>query len=231
MTDEESSKEAISYVKAHHRELIDHFVRDIKPTKSPVSIFMAGSPGAGKTEFSKHLIDEILGAQGKIVRIDPDEIRFWLPQYIAGKAELFQGAVSVGVNKIHDYVKSKSISFLLDGTFSELDRARDNIQLSLKKNRAILIQYVFQPPEVAWKFTQEREKVEGRNIQRNDFIRQFVNSRNVVSTIKHEFGNKVQVDLIERNVSMDTYQFTFNIDNIDKYLIRKYSENDLDKLV
>lgn len=224
-------KQATDFVKKHQKEIIKQFIGDVQPVAKPISIFMAGSPGAGKTEFSTHLINEILGAKDKIVRIDPDAIRIWLPQYIPGKAELFQGSVSTAVNKLHDYVKSKSYSFLLDGTFSKLDRARNNIQLSLDKGRPILIQYVVQPPEVAWGFTQDRERVDGRNIRKEDFIEEFIAARDTVSTIKKEFGDKVQVDLIERNLKTKKYDITFNIDNLDRYLPKKYSKEDLERLI
>lgn len=225
------SKAAVSYIKQHKSKLIEQFVGNVKPVSKPVSIFMAGSPGAGKTEFSVHLIEEILGAQDKIVRIDPDEIRLWLPQYVPGKAEYFQDAVSVGVNKLHDYLKSKSYSFLLDGTFSSKSIAESNIQLSLDKKRQILIQYVIQPPEVAWQFTQDREQVDGRNITRENFIEQFIASRDVVAGIKMKFQDKVRVDLIERNLKTGEYNPTFNINNIDRYLAKKYSKEELEKLI
>lgn len=186
--DERISEEATSYVKAHQKELIEHSVGLVRPVSKPVSIFMAGSPGAGKTEFSTHLIEEILGAKYVIVRIDPDEIRTWLPQYEPGKAELVQGAVSTAVNKIHDFVKRKSYSFLRDGTFSKYEQAAKNVQLSLDKRRPVIIQYVIQPPEIAWQFTQARELVDGRNIRREDFIEQFIAARDTVSAIKNTFG-------------------------------------------
>lgn len=231
MSDEDLIKESVTYAKVNQKEIVRKFVGKIKPTKTPVSIFMAGSPGAGKTEFSKYLIEDILGARDSIVRIDPDEIRVMLPQYVDGKAELFQAAVSICVSKIHDYVKNKSISFLLDGTFSNYEKAKENVTLSLRKGRSVIIQYVVQPPEVAWKFTQDRELVEGRNIKRENFIEQYVNSREVVSRIKKEFGSKVQVDLIERDTIKNTYQFSFNVENIDKYLDKKYSIKELESII
>ncbi len=230
-SDTEISSEAVEYIKSHKQELLNKFCSGYLPQSKPVSIFMAGSPGAGKTEFSKALIELIPEYKSSIVRIDPDEIRLWLPQYIPGKAELFQEAVSSGVSKLHDYVKSKSISFLLDGTFANLARARQNVQMSLDKNYAVKIQYVFQPPEIAWQFTQEREKVEGRNIKRESFISQYLNSRETVAIIKEEFGNLIEVDLIERDVIKNTNNILFNVDNVDRYLSKKYSKSDLESLI
>lgn len=231
MTDEQRAEEAVAYVKVNQKQLLNHFVADVQSTRKPVSIFMAGSPGAGKTEFSKHLIDEIMGAKGKIVRIDPDEIRVWLPQYKEGRAELFQEAVSTAVSKIHDHVKSKSISFLLDGTFSSLDHAQKNIQLSLDKGRSVRIQYVIQPPMIAWNFTQDREKVDGRNIKRDDFIQHFIKARDTVASVKKIFGTEIQVDIIERDISLNSYSMQLNVGNLDKYLPRKYSKKDLEQLI
>lgn len=230
-SDEELSNESIDFVKENQKEIIKRFVGNVEPVAKPISIFMAGSPGAGKTEFSTHLINEILGAKDKIVRIDPDAIRLWLPQYVPGKAEFFQGAVSTAVSKIHDYVKSHSYSFLLDGTFSNLNRAINNIELSLDKGRLVLIQYVVQPPEIAWKFTQDRERVDGRNIRKENFIDEFIDARENVSIVKNRFGDKVRVDLIERNLKTKKYDIMFNIDNLDSYIPKKYSKDDLEKLI
>jgi UDP-N-acetylglucosamine kinase len=61
---------------------------------------MAGSPGAGKTEFSKNFINILVKKEPsrKVVRIDPDEIRAWFPEYNPKRSELYQSAVSLGVD-------------------------------------------------------------------------------------------------------------------------------------
>lgn len=60
MTEEEKtiSDAAIKYIKGHKDELIRCFAdtATFLPTITPVTVFMAGSPGAGKTEFSKRFI-------------------------------------------------------------------------------------------------------------------------------------------------------------------------------
>lgn len=79
-TDEELSKAAIKHMRQKEilNSLIARFCDPIKyPDDShPISVFMAGSPGAGKTEFSKNLIKEI--GHG-VIRIDPDEVRNLIP--------------------------------------------------------------------------------------------------------------------------------------------------------
>ncbi len=88
--------QAIEYIKNHKQELIDQFTNDAicPPQPHPISVFMAGSPGAGKTEFSKNLIKKF-GVQ--VVRIDADEIRDFIPHYDKRNSSAVQGASALGV--------------------------------------------------------------------------------------------------------------------------------------
>ncbi len=72
------------------------------PEDEPVSVFMAGSPGAGKTEASIELLAFVEENFAEILRIDPDELRHEFPSYTGDNSWLFQPAVSVLVEKIHD---------------------------------------------------------------------------------------------------------------------------------
>ncbi len=202
---------AIRYVKKNHKEITKRIVGDVLPTDNAVAIFMAGSPGAGKTEFSIHFIEKQFGSNS-IVRIDPDEIREELPKYNGKNAYLFQGAVSLMIEKVLDYVFRKNIHFLLDGTFSHLEVARKNIKRAISKNRLIQINYVYQPEDVAWGFTQEREKVMNRRITKEIFDDSCKNAKMVVAKIKEEFRENVKVDLIVRNVKTNKYKYYFNKD-------------------
>ena len=58
----------------------------------PVSVFMAGSPGAGKTEASKALLATVEEEGAKTVRIDPDELRSRFEGYTGGNSWLFHPA-------------------------------------------------------------------------------------------------------------------------------------------
>lgn len=168
MTDTETlSKAAMAYVKTNARELVYAYAdpEKILPDRTPVSVFMAGSPGAGKTEFSKRLIEELFSdGRGRVVRIDPDEVRKLLPGYTGSNAHIFQGAVSVAVDKIHDHVLRHNQNFILDGTLSDFERAKHNIERSLEKQRTVFIFYIYQDPIIAWQFTQRRELKEGRRV-------------------------------------------------------------------
>ncbi len=103
------------------------------PEEEPVSVFMAGSPGAGKTEASIELLALIEENGTEILRIDPDDLRHEFTHYTGTNSWLFQKGVSVLVEKIHDLALKQKQSFLLDGTLSNYQKAEQNISRSLKK--------------------------------------------------------------------------------------------------
>ena len=96
MTEQETEIEtqAIIFAKANRtriaRELTD--LGKYPADQQPVSIFMCGSPGAGKTEASKAFI-EVFDETG-IIRLDPDELRVYFQEYTGKNSYLFQKAVS-----------------------------------------------------------------------------------------------------------------------------------------
>lgn len=223
--DQRISDEAIVWVKSHQKDIVQKFAGACPPASDiPVSIFMAGSPGAGKTEFSKNLLALLWES---IVRIDPDEVRNYLPQYTPGKAHLFQGAVSIAVEKVHDHVLQKKKDFLLDGTFSNLGIARSNIARSLDKHRIVLVQYVYQDPLVAWDFTKKREAIEGRNIPKESFIEQLFAARDNIDFLKAEFGDRVKIDLVRRNVQTGEYDMENDVQKIADRVLVGYAKGDL----
>ncbi|NCN07973.1 AAA family ATPase [Candidatus Parcubacteria bacterium] len=206
------------------------------PEDTPISIFMAGSPGAGKTEFSKRLI-ELFDTDGgnKIVRIDPDELRDFIPGYDGNNSYLFQTAVSLITEKIHDLVLINKQSFLLDGTFSKYDKAVDNVKRSISKGRTTFIFYIYQRPEVAWRFTQAREIVEGRHIPKGTFIEQFLGSRDVVEKIYRNFSKQVLVYLVKKDFETHKVENIVLLepskDGVEDYLGKLYNVDELEKIL
>jgi predicted ABC-type ATPase len=189
------------------------------PEDCPVSIFMAGSPGAGKTEASKELIEEV---GGPLLRIDPDDLRHEFRGYNGANAWLFQGAVSILVERILDVAFKQKQSFLLDGTLSNYEKAKQNVERSLRKNRAVQVLYVYQEPRQAWAFVQEREALEGRHIGLEAFIGQYFEARKVVNALKKEFGKAIEVDLLMKNINGSHRFVKSNVDQIDNHIPEKY---------
>lgn len=197
----------------------------------PVSVFMAGSPGAGKTEASIELLAKVEADGSEILRIDPDELRNEFPSYTGDNSYLFQSAVSVLVEKIHDFALKQKQSFLLDGTLSHYLKAEQNIARSLKKGRMVQILYVYQEPMLAWEFVQSREAVEGRGILPEHFVKQYFAARNVVNRLKTHFGSDLKVDLLLKNTDNSHKLYKAGVDQIDNHIPEKYTSADLENLL
>ncbi len=201
------------------------------PDEFPVSVFMAGSPGAGKTESSTNLIKRLTQHSHSVLRIDSDELRSRFSEYNGKNSDLFIGATSILANRIHDVAIENKQSFIFDGTLSKLDISRANIQRSLDRKRFVQIVYVYQEPIQAWAFVKAREKKDGRRIPREAFIDQYFMARGNVNCLKKEFGNAIKVDLIVKNIDGTDFSYRENIDVIDNYIPEKYTKEDLEKLI
>ncbi len=229
--------EIIDRAKAYARALAKKLVPEMTnidlypPDLNPVSVFMAGSPGAGKTEASKALLNDIEGEDSKTVCIDPDELRYLFPEYSGDNAALFQPAISILVDKIHDRILKNAQNFLLDGTLSHYRIAKSNIERSLKRNRFVQILYVYQEPAMAWEFVKIREKLEGRRILPNHFVEQYFAARKVVNQLKLEFGRDIVVTVLLKNLDGSDKVYRASVDNIDNHIPEKYSESDLFELI
>ena len=130
------------FIKNNKELLIEKFAKleSIPSKDSPFSIFMAGSPGAGKTEFSKAFIksNSLISA----VRIDADEIKEIIPQYNGHNSDVVQGASALGVEKIYDFALKNNQNVIIDGTFANYKISYSNIKRSIKKNRIVGIFYI-----------------------------------------------------------------------------------------
>jgi UDP-N-acetylglucosamine kinase len=235
MTEEEEKirDEAIAYAKKHKHarcaELTD--TSTYPPEEAPVSVFMAGSPGAGKTESAKEIIAELERRQPeapKVLRIDPDDLRGEFPGYTGANSWLFQYATSIWVDKMHDLALEQSQTFLLDSTLSNLKRARLNVRRSLKRGRPVTIWYVYQSPLVAWEFVQAREEEEGRRILPDLFIEQYFAARDVVNALKQEFGANIEVDLLLKPNDQTVKLVQQGIDRIDTHVPERFTRQQLE---
>lgn len=219
-------KEALFFIKKHKKEIIERFASRINfpSVQNPESYFMAGSPGAGKTEFSRVFINDLMNTDHskRIVRIDLDEIRDLIPESKKMDCNLFTKAASKGVEILFDYAHHNSQNMLLDGTFSKYEISLKNIKRSLDKNRKIVILYLYQDPLVAWRFTKIREKLEKRFISKQLFIQSFLAAKQNVNKIKSVFASKITLNLIIKDLENDIAKYHINIDNVDSYLKCEY---------
>ncbi|MCF6263902.1 MAG: zeta toxin family protein [Xanthomonadales bacterium] len=230
---QQTQKNALTFARKNKKAIARDFTDKAiySPEDEPVSVFMAGSPGAGKTEASIALIEDLSAGGMQVLRIDPDELRNHFPEYCGSNSWLFQGAVSILVERIHDLVLKQKQSFLLDGTLSNYDIAARNIARSLKKGRVVQILYVYQKPELAWEFVLARERAEGRKIPVERFIEQYFAARNVVNRLKNEFSEAIGVDLLLKNNDNSNRFYKAGIQQIDPHIPEAYSPEELAELI
>ena len=203
-----------------------------KADSNPLTILMAGSPGAGKTEFSRRLVqkfEEMFSV--KIVRIDADEFRVLFPQYTGQNSNVVQGACAIGVEKLYDSVLKNQQDVIIDGTFANYEKSIDNIERSLHKGREVAVFYIYQDPVVAWDFTKKREHLEGRNIPKDVFVQAFLRSRENVNRAKAHFGKNITLHLVTKNYVNNDIDYKIDIENVDQFLGKVYSKDELDKII
>lgn len=229
MNDEELSVEAYRFIKTNKQQIIERFCSSCKSVATPVSIFMAGSPGAGKTEVSRSLSRRFKTIP---VRIDADEIRALCPSYIGANAHVFQRAANKGVNMLYDHVLEHRMHAILDGTFAYAEALR-NIQRSIDRNRKVELWFIYQDPIKAWEFTKAREVEEARHVNKETFIHGYLMSRQNAIQAKEEHNASLVLNLLIQNVDNSDGVLRFNIkaNELDRYIGSVYTEDDLNKLL
>ena len=228
-TDAQLIDEAVRWAKANRKA----FAKTVTSAemfpgeKRPVAVFMAGSPGAGKTEASKALVSEL----GSFLRIDPDEYRQAIPGYDGTNSSLMQRAVSYLVAAVLDRAFALNQSFLLDGTLSSYEVAEKNVQRCLDKDRQVQVVYVYQEPHLAWQFVQARELVEGRGIPAERFVHQFFESRAVVDRLKAKFTMDIKVDVLLKNIDGSSGKYLANVPSLKSAVPIPHTEDEVAKMV
>ena len=234
-SEKKQRQEAVDFVRNNSAVLCERFasINNSPTVQRPISIFMAGSPGAGKTELSKNLIT-IMVAMLKTslpVRIDPDDIRPHLPHYNGQNSYVVHSAASLAVAKILDCVLKHRQNFILDTTFAGFETAKKNVERCLKHERPVLLFYVFKEPEIAWKFTKARELTEGRLVPKEVFIEAFFTARDNVNQIKREFGQFVILNYYHADFTKKAYDMRAGLSSIDEVLNFRYSKEDLREIL
>lgn len=223
--------DAVLYIKTHEDVLISRFCPSsiCHSVENPITLFMAGSPGAGKTEVSKGLVKRFHDAP---IRIDADEIRSMCRGYEGNNAHLFQKAANKGVNILYDYARHHSINCIVDGTFAYKD-AVGNVEKSLNRNRRVEIWFVYQDPIRAWEFTQAREARESRRVSKEIFIKGFFESRINVRMVKEKFREKIKLNVLIKDYVADTQNLLLDvpIDELDHAIKNEYSEEILKQIL
>ncbi|XPF95756.1 zeta toxin family protein [Colwellia sp. RE-S-Sl-9] len=231
LNDDEITAKAIVQAKSLKKKIAKRMIDHLPEEESAVSVFMAGSPGAGKTETAKSIISQFRQEHNvEVVHIENDELRKEFEDYQGLNSPLFQTPATLLVEAIHDRALKKKVSFLLDSTLSSFEKAKSNIERSLKKDRYVLIIFVYQDPEQAWCLVKAREIVEGRRVPPEVFVNQFLESQQVVSELKKLFTNQVDIIFMEKNLDGTREKPYFNVTDIDVLLGKKYNRASLEAI-
>ena len=175
MVDEKIIEQAAQWMRENTDRVLRSIVLDQEPRTARKCIFMAGSPGAGKTETVHRL-----RLRERFVVLEADEIRILNPFYRKttdnekGNAHLIQKAASIGLDYCRKYCIDNDIAFVQDTTFSNRGSV-DLVRKLVKTGWRVTIIFVFQSVQRAWEFTKIREAKEGRSIPAESFARSFAN--------------------------------------------------------
>lgn len=223
MKDASSSQELVDFVKANKQLFVDAVCQNAQPSDNPIAVFMAGTPGAGKTEVAKSIMEFFETAP---CRIDADDFRPLIPGYTGTNSDIVQPAASLAVDKVLDVVLAKKYSFILDGTFA-INKSIMNIKRALRKGFEVHIYFIYQAPVEAWEFTKIRELAEGRSVPITVFVDAYYNSRANVSEVKAEFGNDVLLQVITKSYNENKETVYSDVQDLDKVLPKLYNKDEL----
>lgn len=193
-TEVDISAMAYEYIKSNKELLKTLYIQHKHPTKKV--IFMAGSPGAGKSEFAK-----ALAMQEPINIFDTDEIRKLCPTYSGKNSQLFQKASSKGIDILVDEAFANGYSFILDGNFATFSMQKQNIERSLKKGFTFEVKFIFRPLPIALEYTKSRENREGRTVPEAIFYEKFIGAVSTIDQLSKEFDFSIDfIDLEDKTI-------------------------------
>jgi len=232
MTD---SEDAVAYAKKHHKDIVTKIcnLEVYKPSAKPFTLFMAGSPGSGKTEYSKNFLDELESKDlsQKIVRLDTDELRDFLPQYSGDNSDAVQKATTLLFDKTFDFIQNKKLNAIIDATFAS-PRSIQNVERAINRGRRVALFYLYQDPRIAWVYTKKREKIEGRTVPKDVFIEAYFSAKKNVNTIKKQYGDKIELNLFEKDQDNNyVKKARFNIQSLDEFIKEEFTPEILEKLL
>lgn len=142
------------------------FFKDFPHINSKIAFFMAGIPGAGKTEFAEQVLRESLPL---LVPIEHDKLVEYIEGYQPENYYNYRKAGSTLVTEVFNTCLKHSYSFIFDGTLSHENGIR-NVRKALKAGYTVYIVYIVQDAGVAWELTQAREVVKKRAIEKHGFL-------------------------------------------------------------
>jgi len=225
-----SSFYLVKWSKENRKKLCRDFLskKEVKKWQK-IALFMAGSPGAGKTEFIRRLLSDDQKVWYYI--LDLDEIRSWMPWYKWKYAEKYtQWAIKILEMLIDDCIHNE-YPFVLDGTFTSTKAMERNIERLINKSYKIGVFYIHTVPELAWLYTLYRWKDEWRLIPVSRFIRDYYLAPENICLFWEKYHEAIDIYIVNKKYEDGIIKYDlFPADNsmsihdfFDKYAILDYT--------
>lgn len=152
--------------KSNQKMVMDKFLKDYPPTHAKIALFMAGIPGAGKTEFAENTIREATPA---FLPIEHDKLVEYIDTYRPENYYNYRKAGSTLVTKLFDVALEHEYAFIFDGTLSH-DNSINNINKAIRAGYVVYVLYIVKDARLAWELTRARELNTRRGIEKAGFI-------------------------------------------------------------
>lgn len=137
------------------------------------TIFLAGAPGSGKSEFMETIFSDL---KKNFIVIDIDNYRNMFRWYDGENSSDYQQSSVRVADKVVSFCFKNNLNFILDGTFRSYGKVEQNIKQCEKYNRKMLIALIFQEPRISFYYTFLRKLNKKRNVPVDVFISWFYDS-------------------------------------------------------
>jgi len=223
---------------AKKRYIVNLLIKDsaadpVSDGVSPVAYVMAGIPGAGKTEFLDSVVEGLEKNRqfNEFVRIDLDQIVTIYPDYTPKTYSKFRSQGNNVLARCIDELRKKRYNMMIDGTFSGASGSSvRNVGKLLVAGYRVIMVYMYDKAEIAWDYTQLREKETERGIDKDGFINSCKNISVNIKEAMLEYGDNSNFTLFivkQKELRDRNYLIIDSRADIDKIVSEGYN---IDKL-
>jgi len=197
----------------------------------PIAFVMAGIPGSGKTEFLDTVTEELQNKykNKEFVRIDLDQIVTIYPGYTPKTYSKFRSQGNNVLARSVDQLRRKRYNMMIDGTFSGVSGSSlRNVDKLLSAGYRVSLVYMHDSAENAWSYTQDREKVTDRGIDKDDFLQSCANISDNLKSAMLQFNdnnnNNFSMAVVQQKKLRDkNYEVLTSLSDIDKIINDGYN--------
>lgn len=202
----------------------------------PIAVVMAGVPGSGKTEFLDSFSEEISNTKkyNQFVRIDLDQIVTIYPDYTPKTYAKFRSRGNNILARCIDVLRDGKYNMMIDGTFSGSSGASvRNVEKLLSAGYIVLMFYMYDTAESAWRYTQLREIETDRGIDRKGFEQSCNNVSVNLIEVTDRFRNnpKFSLSVVRQKELRDkNYDILTKQEDVDKIIAQGYNIDNIKEL-